>query len=271
MIKTVFENGVVYYRSLLIPCAHGFSTRIGGVSKLKHTASLNLGVGRDDPDDIVLQNLALFSKALGIKPESVISAKQIHSDIVRTVDLKDCGEGYYFPTKEACDGYVSNIKGIALGIRTADCVPILLYSPKNDKAEAIIAAVHAGWRGTHKNIVSCSVKRMVDMGARPEEIKAAIGPSIASCCYEVSNDFFEAFCDTLGKNTAENFIKPSAKKQEHFMADLQGINTYQLISCGVKSENIDLANLCTCCNTNEFYSHRYSGEARGTMLSLISL
>ena len=271
MIKTVFENGVVYYRSLLIPCAHGFSTRIGGVSKQKHTAELNLGIGRDDPDDVVLQNLSLFSKALGIDPKSVISAKQIHSSIVRTVDLNDCGEGYYFPTKEACDGYVSNTKGIALGIRTADCVPILLYSPKNDRSEAIIAAVHAGWRGTHKNIVSCAIKRMVDMGAIAKEIKAAIGPSIAACCYEVSNEFFEAFCDSLGKDTAKKFIKPSLEKQGHFMADLQGINTYQLISCGVKIENIDVANLCTCCDPNEFYSHRYSGELRGTMLSLISL
>ena len=271
MIKTVFENGVVYYRSELIPCRHGFSTRIGGVSSHKHTSSLNLGIGRDDPDDIVLQNLELFSNALGIIPESVISATQIHSSIVRTVDLNDCGEGYYFPTKEACDGYVSNTRGIALGIRTADCVPILLYAPENDKADAIIAAVHAGWRGTHKNIVSYAIARMVEMGAKAEEINVAIGPSIASCCYEVSGDFFDAFCDALGKDTAERFIKPSAKKQGHFMADLQGINTHLLISCGIKKENIDVANLCTCCNTNEFYSHRYSGEARGTMLSLISL
>lgn len=271
MIRTVFQNGVVYYHSELIPCTHGFSTRIGGISSLEHTASLNLGVGRDDPDDIVLKNLALFSDALGIDPRSVISATQIHSSIVRKVDIKDRGEGYYFPTKEACDGYVSNTKGIALGIRTADCVPILLYAPKNDNADAIISAVHAGWRGTHKNIVSCAIDRMVDMGAEHEEIKVAIGPSIASCCYEVSKYFFDAFCETLGKDTAETFIKPSAKNRGHFMADLQGINTHQLKMSGVKRENIDVANICTCCYPNEFYSHRYSGEARGTMLSLISL
>ena len=109
------------------------------------------------------------------------------------------------------------------------------------------------------------------MGAKAEEIKVAIGPSIESCCYEVSKEFFDTFCSTLGKSVAEDFIKPFASKEGHFMADLQGINIYQLNSCGIKNENIDKANICTCCNPNEFYSHRYSGEARGTMLSLISL
>lgn len=271
MIRVVSENGVVYYRSNLIPCIHGFSTRIGGVSDLKHTFSLNLGIGRDDTDETVLKNLELFSNALGISSRSVISATQIHSSIVRTVGVKDCGEGYYFPSKEACDGYVSNQKGIALGIRTADCVPILFYAPKNDNSEEIISAVHAGWRGTHKNIVSCAIDRMVEMGANPKDIKVAIGPSIASCCYEVSEDFFKAFCDTLGKKNAELFIKPSSEKKDHFMADLQNINRYQLKECGILGENIDVANICTCCNPKEFYSHRYSGESRGTMLSLISL
>jgi YfiH family protein len=271
MIKIVSENGVVYYRSKLIPCTHGFSTRIGGVSEFKHTFALNLGIGRDDPNDIVLKNLELFSKALEIDPHSVISATQIHSAIVRIVGSEDCGEGYYFPTKEACDGYVSNQKGIALGIRTADCVPILLYAPKNDNSEEIISAVHAGWRGTNKNIVSCAIDRMVDMGAKTEDIKAAIGPSIGSCCYEVSKDFFDVFCDTLGKETAECFIRPSSENEGHFMADLKNINRYQLEACGIRNENIDVANICTCCDPKEFYSHRYSGEARGTMLSLICL
>lgn len=271
MIKTVFENGVVYYRSDLIPCKHGFSTRIGGVSVLSQTCSLNLGIGRSDPDDTVLKNLELFSQALGIEPSSVISATQIHSSIIREVGVNDRGEGYYFQTKEACDGYVSSEKGIALGIRTADCVPILLYSPKNDKSEAIISAVHAGWRGTNKGIAARAVEKMIEMGAKAEDIKVAIGPSIASCCYEVAEDFFDAFCDTLGKDCAERFVKPSAKNNGYFQADLQGINAYQLKALGVKSENIDVANICTCCNPKEFYSHRYSGEARGTMLSLISL
>lgn len=271
MIKIISENGVVYYRSKMIPCVHGFSTRIGGVSKLKNTFALNLGMGREDPDETVLKNLELFSNALGIDPHSVVSATQIHSAVVRKISFENCGEGYYFPTQVACDGYVSDKKGIALGIRTADCVPILFYAPKNNNSKDIISAVHAGWRGTYKNIVSCAIGRMVEMGAKTEDIKVAIGPSIKSCCYEVSKDFFDAFCDTIGKKNAECFIKPSSKKEGHFMADLQKINQYQLQACGIRSENIDIANICTCCNPKEFYSHRYSGEARGTMLSLISL
>lgn len=268
MKRVTAPNGTVYYRSDIIPCPHGFSTRIGGVSTLAHTASLNLGVKRDDPDDIVIENLKLFSSAVGIDYKTVISATQIHSDIIREVDASNSGEGYLYPSKISCDGYVTDRRGVALGVRTADCVPILMYVERNDGSE-IISAVHAGWRGTRSLIAVKAAKRLCE-NAPVEKLRVAIGPCIRSCCYEVDQRFFEEFVISVGKSAAEKFIVPSAQKG-HYMADLAGINRHLLIELGVLKTNIDSSELCTCCNPTEFYSHRYSGEKRGTMLAVISL
>ena len=271
MIKITADNGVVYYRSELISCPHGFSTRIGGVSELPHTKSLNLGIGRGDPSGIVIENLTRFAEAIGVEPNSFISADQIHSANVRTVTEKDKGEGYYFCSAESCDGYVTDNKGITLGIKTADCVPILLYYSDKNTSRSVISAVHAGWRGTHKNITSVAVLKMIEMGSVADKIKVAIGPSIRSCCYEVAEEFYQAFCDSLGEDNAKLFIKPTIKKDGHYLADLVGINRYLLEKCGILPQNIDVAEVCTFCCQEEFYSHRRSGNERGTMLSAISL
>ena len=262
MIRVVAENGVVYYRSKLIPCPHGFSTRIGGVSSLPYTESLNLGFGRGDGDNIVLENLALFADAIGVSHNSFVYADQIHSSIVKKVT-----KNY---SADACDGLVTYEKGVTLGIKTADCVPILLFYSGNEKKEAIVSAVHAGWRGTCGNIACAAVAEMVDMGAKVDEIKVAIGPSIKSCCYEVAKDFYDKFCDSLGENVAKQFITVK-DKEERFVADIVGINRHLLENCGVLTENIDVANICTYCNPEEFYSHRYLGNQRGTMLSAIAI
>ena len=138
------DNGVKYFRSSMISAKHGFATRVGGVSTEKHTASLNLSFGRGDSDETVIENLKLFSDAVGVKAESVISHPQIHSTRIMYADEASCGEGYFKFADEGFDGYVTDKKGVALGVKTADCVPILLEAKKS----GIIAAVHAGWRGT---------------------------------------------------------------------------------------------------------------------------
>ena len=268
MKRVTAPNGVVYYTSDIIPCPHGFSTRHGGVSLLPHTASLNLGVNRDDPDSTVIENLKLFSNAVGIDYKTVISATQIHSDIIREVNACNGGEGYLYPTKTACDGYFTEDSGVSLGVRTADCVPILMYAKRNDGGE-MISAVHAGWRGTLAKISVKAAKELCKK-ASIEEIRVAIGPCIRSCCYEVDQSFYEAFVNGIGREAADAFILPSAK-QRHYMADIAGINKWLLMQIGIPKENIDSAELCTCCEPSEFYSHRYAGEKRGTMLSIISL
>lgn len=268
MKRVVAPNGVVYYRSEIIPCIHGFSTRIGGISKLPHTKSLNLGVDRGDGKETVIKNLGLFSDALGIYADSIISVSQIHSSNIRVVDAKNRGEGFYTDELEPCDGYVTESTDISLGVRTADCVPILFYAPKREGFNGAVAAVHAGWRGTALGIAEKAVQQLCIMGADPSEIKAAIGPSIGNCCYCVKEDFYKSFSEMAGRSLTEKFVVTAGKKL--WVADLKGANKTILLNSGILAENIDVCELCTCCNNEEFFSHRFSKGNRGTMLSVIN-
>lgn len=254
-------NGVKFFRSSIIDCTHGFSTRIGGISSLPHTSSMNLAFGRGDDDETVLENLKIFSNAVGVDHTSVVSRPQIHSSIVECVDRSNAGEGYY---KEAtsCDGYVTAHKGVTLGIKTADCVPILFH----DSCANVIGAVHAGWRGTAAKIAAECVKKMCLLGAEPKNIRAAVGAAIKFCCYEVGEDFYESVRDIAGNIYAEKFIR---LKDGHLHADIVNFNAEILRESGV--ELIDISSHCTCHEPELFYSHRYSKGMRGTMLSVIAL
>ncbi len=258
------HNGVKYYRSTLIKSKHGFSTRVGGVSALAHTSSLNLAFGRGDGDETVLQNIKLFCDAVGIRARDVISHPQIHSSRVMHVDTANRGEGYFIKNDDGCDGYVTGCKDVALGVKTADCVPIIL----EDADAQVVGAVHAGWRGTAANIVNECVSLMISLGAKPARIHAAIGAAIHQCCYEVGDDFFSSVASFMGELTAKRFIK-SVEGRLH--ADIVGMNEQLLLDAGLSVENIDVCEMCTCCHPELFFSHRYSGGVRGTMLSVIEL
>ncbi len=269
MERTVARNGVVYYRSTLIPCIHGFSTRIGGVSRLPHTASLNLGVERGDSRETVIENLSLFADALDVDRESIISVSQIHSTKIRYITEKERGEGFFCHETEACDGYITDRQGVTLGVRTADCVPILLYAPPTENFSGAVSALHAGWRGTAAGIAREAVEMLSEMGADVSLIKAAIGPAIGSCCYTVREDFFAEFKEKAGVALTEKYV--TAVSHGVWKADLKGANWEILSRCGLSDKNIDVCRLCTCCEPDEFFSHRYSGGVRGTMLSVIAL
>ncbi len=258
------SNGVQYLQSDLLSCRHAFATRIGGVSREDHTSSLNLAFDRGDEEAVVLENLRLFADAVGIEPESVISRPQIHSATVILVDESMRGEGYFRKAETACDGYVTDRRDIALGVKTADCVPILLQDP----AANVIGAVHAGWRGAASGIAAECVRRMCALGARADSIRAAIGPAIHFCCYEVGEDFLESVTSLVGSTTALRFIKPHGAKLH---ADIVGLNRHILLESGLDAEHIDVSEHCTCCHPELFYSHRFSHGKRGTMLSVISL
>lgn len=263
-INNNVQSDLVYYKSKNIVAKHGFSTRFGGVSSLPHTKELNLAFGRGDDTDTVLENLKIFANALEIDEKSIISVPQIHSNEVMVVDGTNCGEGYFLPHKFSCDGYVTKEKNIALGVKIADCVPILLEDSKN----CVISAVHAGWRGTVQEILSVAVEKMLLLGAEKENIKAIIGPSICMDCYEVGEDFYRGVCGILGKSVTDMFVRVDNYEKHH--ADLVSLNEYILKNAGILAENIEKSNLCTCCKKDEFFTHRGQNGIRGTLLALIS-
>lgn len=262
----------MYIKSKIIRSPHGFCTRNGGVSTLEHTQSLNLAFGRGDDDTVVLQNLSALAKAVGFAPESVISLPQIHSDIIYKVGRRDAGQGYFLKNNiRSGDGYVTNELGVTLGVKTADCVPILFEAEKDGKIVAV-GAVHAGWRGTVAKIQQKCVRLLCEeYGVQPSDVRAAIGPCIHSCCYEVGEDLFCQVQKSLGNNIAHRFVTPSPNAPSKYLCDLPETNRFLLNEAGVPIQNIETISHCTCCEPDLFYSHRYSKGVRGTMLNFIFL
>ena len=283
MIMNNFElvnhNGVIFQRAGNLSAKHGFSTRRGGLSVLPHTAELNLAFGRGDDEQTVIANLNIFCQALRIEPETVVSARQIHSAEVAQVGPDDRGLGRF-----ALDGFVANQPGIALCIKTADCVPILLC----DEEHGVIGACHAGWRGTAAGIACKTVEEMCRIGAQPKAIQAAIGPCIHNCCYEVSLDFYDEVERLCGRTFANRYITPYPARAEKaprelilnppdrtespkYRADLVGMNLHMLRSVGMAEAHINICAACTCCQSTLYFSHRATGGKRGTMAAIISL
>jgi len=264
------KNGILRQSTLLSDFSeygvlHGFSSREGGVSTLPHTYSLNLARNLGDNDETVEQNIDIFARAVsnGIcgKDRAVITS-QIHSAKVRLIDEKNAGEGAVIPVGEACDGFVTDIPYVMPIVRTADCVPILLCGTK-ESSEPVVAAVHAGWRGTVNGIAAEAVRLMLSLGCRKGSIAAAIGPHIRFCCYEVGDDFFESVKALCGYDFAMRHIKPSQDGRLH--ADLSTMNLEILSDCGVTGDRCDISDNCTACDPEVFYSHRASHGKRGTM------
>lgn len=158
-----------------------------------------------------------------------------------------------------CDALITNQKNIMLTILTADCVPILLFDPK----QQVISAIHAGWKGTEQTIAFKTVKKMQEMfNSNPKDILAGIAPSIGKCCYEVDWNVAQHF------EHIEDAYKNRGKKQ---MLDLPHINKLQLLKAGLKSENIEMSNICTACEVDDYFSYRKEGGCSGRFMSMIGL
>jgi YfiH family protein len=260
------KNGVVYYVSdVLGGAVHGFATRIGGVSALAHTKSLNLAFGRGDEDETVLENVRLFAEAVGFDEKRLVSVFQTHSADIIEVNEALFGAGVCKKTELTGDGYVITEPDSFAAIKTADCVPVLLYDPKIK----ICAAVHAGWRGTFSLIAERAVEKMTALGASPSDIRAAIGPAIGGECYEVGEDvYLEA--EKASAPLAKAVFKPR-EQEGKYLCDLKKANRIILENAGLRKEHIDVCPLCTHCETELFYSHRASGGVRGMMMSVIGM
>lgn len=241
--------------------AHCFSTRFGGVSQ-GHLASLNLGVHRGDLRENVLENYRILGEAVGFDPRNTVFTKQIHSDIVERVGEAERGRGLLREVEMGCDGLITNVPNVALTVFSADCTPVLLYDP----VRRAVGAVHAGWRGTAAQIPARAVERMgQEFGSRPEDIRAAIGPCISQCCFETDADVPEAMLKAFGQE-AEQAVRPQGEK---YYVNLKELNAMALRRAGV--QQIDIAEECTACQPERFWSHRRVGNQRGSLAAIIMI
>ena len=244
--------------------AHGFSTRLGGVSSAPFD-SLDLGYNRGDDPTCVAENYRRFCAAIGADHNRVVKSRQIHTDGIRMVTEADLGVSLCEPAPYEADGLVTNVPGLCLTVFTADCVPALLHDP----VARCIAAVHSGWRSTAMAILPKTVETMVShFGCQPKDILAAIGPAIGGCCFQTQKEVPDAMLATYG-DMAAPYIRPDGP--DHFRVDLRGIIGQSLLDAGLTDNHIDISDHCTACRPDLFWSHRLIGNERGSMAAMIQL
>ena len=256
------HNGVVFRTADILSSPHAFSTRLGGVSAGR-LSSLNLSVRRGDSAENVRENWRRLGEAAGMDLTEVVYARQIHSRIVPIVTRADAQNPWLAPHLE-CDGFVTAEPGLPVAIFVADCIPVLL----EDLAHGVVAAVHCGWRGSVQDILGAALSQMRSLGARPEDVSAAIGPGIGACCFEVGPEVAEGVDALLGGNTA-GLIRPGAG--DRLFVDLKAANARRLRQLGVPAGQIDVSGECTRCSHNKYWSHRYTKGARGSQAAVIVL
>ena len=268
---------------------HGFSTRIGGVSRAYCTedapGDLNLGFTPADNKEAVAQNRRLLVEAVTGDPATpLVTLRQIHSSIVALGVAEDAGR----KSPRKADGLMTDEPGLLIGVQTADCIPVLVA----DRKRRVVAAFHAGWRGTVKRIVESGVGRMrLEFGSRPEDLIAAIGPGIGVCCYAVGEEVLSSFesqfayADELFREVYDTdpvrtkypmlFLTQRApghsKMGPSLHVDLVEANRRQLLDAGLKLRSIQTTGGCTSCHRELFFSHRASHGHAGRMMSVIGI
>lgn len=238
---------------------NGFSTRLGGVSNLTGTATdLNLAGFDEDPAENIYENRRRFL-AVFESEYKLATAWQVHGNGVKVVTSDNANE-----SEQRFDALTSNLEGILVGVKTADCVPILLGDP----ATGSFAAVHAGWRGTVQSIVVKAVETMtMTFGSDPADIIAAIGPAAGCERYEIGADVIEAFEKSIeGSDKYFEETRPG-----HALIDLHRANRDQMISAGVTSNNIYTAPFCTMERPDLFFSYRLEKGLYGKTGRLMSV
>jgi polyphenol oxidase len=264
---------------------HGFSTRLGGVSRLYGGTTLNLGFTPHDSRAAVERNRELLLKELRAanrrSPWPLVALRQIHSDLIYRVDGTP-------PQLLTGDGLVTDAPGLALAVQTADCLPIILVDRKRRSA----GVFHAGWRGTLKRIVEKGVGEMrKHFGSDPRNLMAAIGPGVQGCCYEVGEEVrarFEAqfaYANRLFREVKESdpvrekypLLFLTARAPGHgelpmkIYLDLVEANRRQLLDAGVPPRNIEVAGPCTACHTELLFSFRAEKGVTGRMMAVAGI
>ena len=262
--------------------AHGFSTRLGGASILEGKSALNLGFTEWDERERVTTNREKFMAAVGSREMPLVTLRQFHSDVIHVAAT---------PSAEApkADALITSTPGLLLGVQTADCVPILLV----DTRRHVVAAIHAGWRGTLARVVVKTLGQMrMEFGTLPRDVVAALGPAIGRCCYEVGPDVAQAFAAQFPP-AADWFDGPfeqlaygeeplwlpwltmmppgHAPPPPRVQLDLRASNRWQLMDAGVPEKKIDVSDLCTACRTDLLFSYRREGAKTGRLMAVIGI
>jgi YfiH family protein len=262
---------------------HGFSTRVGGFSRAYGKQTLNLGFTKDDSKAAVERNRTAFLRELGAGNERwpLVTLRQVHSDIIRYVNSP-------VKTQLVGDGLITDTPGLLLAIQTADCLPIILVDPKR----RAVGVFHAGWRGTVKRIIEKGVGEMrLRFGSRARDLKAAIGPGIQGCCYEVGAEVREQFesqfaysaklfreveeLDPVREKYPMLFLTARAPGHsilpKKIFLDLVEANRQQLLAVGVPAKNIEASSLCTNCRTDLLFSYRAEKGKTGRMMGVVGI
>jgi polyphenol oxidase len=260
---------------------HGFSTRTGGVSAVYGGDSLNLGWTREDDPASVTENRRRFVNAAGGETTGkggfvLVNVRQIHSAVTRVIRGDDGPLAGELQTPEGKavlegDGLMTNLPGVLLGVGTADCVPVLVADVK----KRVVAAFHAGWRGTVARITEQGIECMTqEYGSRPEDLIASIGPSIGACCYAVGEEVRTAFASQF--DYANELFLSDGKANPSIYVDLRKANQRQLLAAGVESSRITVIGECTACSRDEqgrprYFSHRAEHGIAGRMLNAVGV
>ncbi len=238
-------------------CLHGVTMK-----NAAHPLSFSMALHTGEPKETVVANRKTVERLFEKKQIChFVLANQTHSDHVYVVKKQETkGWDHLESAVSDCDALVTNFKGVMLGILTADCVPVLLYDPVTE----VVAAVHAGWKGTKSNIIAKTIQTMQrEFGTKPENMIAGIAPSIGVCCYEVGEDvasYFFDLPDTL-----------KVKENGKYMLDLPLANKMQLMDAGVLQAHIEQSGICTACDNDTYFSYRKEQGCSGRFMSLIGL
>jgi YfiH family protein len=267
---------------------HGFSTRPGGVTPEYGGDQLNLGYTAQDTQANVHLNRELFIRALGAttksKPWPLVNLSQIHSGIVQNVTRDFASKT---TTVRSGDGLITNIPGLVIAVKVADCLPVIAV----DRKRRVVGVFHAGWRGTVQRIVEKGIGEMRRQHhSDPRDIVAVIGPSIGKCCYEIGEEvesefqsqfayapeLFEDVFDSWSLHTRYPLLFLNQRAPGHGEPalsrhlDLVKANRYQLRDAGVPEANINSLDLCTHCRTDLFFSHRKE-QITGRMMAAVAI
>lgn len=246
--------------------SHLFSTRLGGVSEGIYS-SMNLSYTRGDRKEAVDRNFGIIAGALGRETADIVCSDQTHTVNVRRVTRADAGKGVVREKDYTdVDGLITDEPGLVLATFYADCVPLFFVDTKN----RAIGLSHSGWRGTVNRMGEHTLYAMKQAyGTRPEDVTAAIGPSICMRCYEVGEDVAQEFSKAFEDGAIREILQD--KGNGKYQLDLWKANYHVLEEAGILPDNISVTDICTCCNPAYLFSHRASRGKRGNLGAFLSI